>query len=109
MTRTMYGDLEVLTAPPTMRREALDLVLQDVPAERRAAHIDILVEGVPAGQIDLAGLLLVHPDSKIIGAMWAYLQPGHVASLWPPVSQEPRAEAAAAALLWETKTWLTRA
>lgn len=108
MQRTTHGDLDILPAPPQDRRAALELVLEEVPAERRAGHINWLLEAARSGQVDLDGLLIARHGAEIVGAIWAYLQPGHVATVWPPVAHGVQRESALDALLAETNTWLAR-
>ena len=105
MKHATVSALEILRAPPANRREALDLVLQDVPDARRADHITGLLAAADAGQIDLDGLFLARRDAEIVAA-WAYLQPGRVASVWPAVARDAEPEVTADALLEKVTLWL---
>ena len=109
MKHATESAFEVLRAPPETRRAALDLVLQDVPAPRRAEHISGLLTSAEAGQLDLDGLFLARRDAEIVGAAWAYLQPGRVATVWPAMVGEAETSAIADALLEKLTQWLAQA
>ncbi len=102
------GGLDILSAPPDQRQAALELVLQEVPAERRVGHINALLAAGRTGQVDFEGLLMARHDGEIVGAIWAYAQPGHVATVWPPVARGSQAEAVVDALLGHTIKSLAR-
>ncbi len=88
-----------------MRREALDVVLQDIPAARRGDHIRGLLASAEAGQLDLDGLFVARRDTEILGAAWAYLQPGRVATVWPAVVRGAEYGAVADSLLATLAHW----
>jgi hypothetical protein len=69
MNRATCDDIKVATATAAERHGALDLVLQDVPAERRRNHIENLIAAEQAGSIDLGGLLIVAADGETRGAI----------------------------------------
>jgi ribosomal protein S18 acetylase RimI-like enzyme len=106
MSTKTEPDFDVLRAPPALRREALEMVLQDVPEGRRSEYIDRLLASAQARELDLDGLLVARQGDGLVGAIWGYLQPGHVASLWPPVVLDSDGDAASDALLSHLATWL---
>ena len=73
------NDFEILPASASLRREALEMVLQEVPAARRGAHIAGLLAAEQAGRMDLSGLLIARQAGHLWGTVWAQVQPG----AWP--------------------------
>jgi mycothiol synthase len=83
----MQWHMEPLGAghPPAVRKEALMLVLRQVPqsaaetlAEVAASRLD--GDGAPAGLLWRA----VDDKDRLLGAVWAQPQAGGVAAIWPP-------------------------
>jgi mycothiol synthase len=104
----LRGDFDILPAPPAQQQAALELVLREVPHERRAAYVGRLMEAARGGRLEMEGLLIAQRGTEVVGAVWAQRQPGRVASVWPAATREPQAIACADALLAEAVTWLGR-
>jgi ribosomal protein S18 acetylase RimI-like enzyme len=102
------NDFEILPAPASSRREALAMVLREVPDARRGEHIAGLLAAEQAGRIDLGRLLIARQADQLLGAVWAQIQPGRVASLWPPVAKDDAPETTNDALLSAMVQWLGR-
>ncbi|HVU89037.1 MAG TPA: GNAT family N-acetyltransferase [Pirellulales bacterium] len=96
----------MLPAPASLRREALAMVLREVPAVRREAHIAGLLAAERAGRADLGGLFVARRAGELIGAVWAQVLPGRVASVWPAVVQEGVPDAISDGLLAALVQWL---
>ena len=99
MTRTAGGEFDIRPAPPAWQQAALELVLAEVPAERRAAHIAWLMNSARAS--DLEGLLVAQRGGRLVGATWVQRQPGRVATVWSPRARQARWSACADDLLAE--------
>ncbi len=70
--------------PPHLRRNALELVFDDLPAEGRQEQVDRALAGVERNESALEGLLCCHESGRLAGAVLAQLQPGRTAAVWLP-------------------------
>jgi len=84
--------------------EALRLVLPDLRDSERTD----LFAGSPDGWEAIEGLFAAHRRQQMVGAVWAQLQPGATAVLWPPGLAAPADEQAAAELLEVACGFLSR-
>ena len=76
--------LIVVPAAEESRAAATALVFHELQESERAELLATLM-GLAAGDSDpFAGLLEARRGSSLVGAIWAQLQPGHVAVVWPP-------------------------
>ena len=87
--------------------DALSLVLQDVPVERRNEHIAGLLAAEQAGRGSGRPAHRARGRTSA-GRSWAQVQPGRVASVWPAVIREEAPAATSDALLAATVEWLGR-
>jgi mycothiol synthase len=73
-------------APRSLQRPALELVLRQVSSRGRGEQVARLLSAAHSGRISLDGLLVARCGGELAGAIWSQRQPGHVASLFPPVA-----------------------
>ena len=88
------------------QRIALDHALCQVPERRRGEYIETLLRIVDDQSV-LPGLLVAKRDGQLCGAILLQLQPGRVATVWPPAAPEAEAERCIDALLGAAVRWLT--
>lgn len=101
-------DVIVSQAVPGSYRAALELVLRDLPQDDRQRVVEQMLHAVAQGRRSLDGLLTAHRDDQLVGAVWAEIQAGRTANVWPPqTAADCRAEIDAA-LLAEMMGFLRR-
>ncbi len=97
--RSTSPTVEVGRCSAAQRREALDLLFGHlIPGERSSVTTGLL-EGSARGKISLDGLLVAKDGNGLRGTVWAQLQPGRTAVLWPPKTRREDDEHVAAQLL----------
>ena len=92
-------NLQIEPAPHERQSGALALVFGDLPPEQRAEHVAGLLSQSRDGTLPLGGLLDACRDGRQVAALWAHLQPGKTAVLWPPRLVEGEGEPTAERLL----------
>lgn len=87
----MQSSLTIRPAPRAAVLEALKLVYRRLPPEKAAQYVEVLCADIRAGEVSAEGLLTAWRDRRLVGAVFAQLQPGNGALLWPPrtVPREP--------------------
>lgn len=96
----------VVPAPPECRRAALDLVLRPLAPDDRPRVIDQTLHAVAAGTRSLDGLLIARRGPRLLGAVWAEIQPGRTAGVWPPQVAAAASHAIASELLAHAAAYL---
>jgi len=72
---------------PASRAEyaaALKMVFLHLPIDARARTIKTLLSAAARGQISFEGLLVARQGGQLRGAIWARVNSGNIASVWPP-------------------------
>ena len=92
-------NLTIEPAPHERQSGALALVFRDLPPEQRAEHVAGLLDQSRDGTLPLGGLLDACRNGRQVGALWAHLQPGNTAALWPVRLVEGEGEPIAQRLL----------
>jgi mycothiol synthase len=77
-------NLHLGPAPAERQAAALDLVFAQLSPVDRAAYVANLVAAGQAGQLDFDGLWEARRDDRLVGALWAQVQVGAAAGIWPP-------------------------
>ena len=81
--------------PPEDWAGALELLFRELPEGVRQRQLEATVEQFRTEPATASGLLEARSGEKRVGSIWVQLQPGRVASLWPPqVASEVDAQAA---------------
>lgn len=70
--------------PPHLRRKALELVFDDLPAEDRLEQADRALAEAARNESALEGLLCCQESGRLAGAVLAQRQPGKTAAVWLP-------------------------
>jgi mycothiol synthase len=87
--------MNLVVATEAHQQEALECVFQELgtPADRAAQAAKVIDEARRSGA-GLPGLIEARREGRLIGAIWAQLQPGRSAAVWPPRSttNEPGVE-----------------
>lgn len=96
----------VSPAVPGNFRAALELVLGDLPHDERQRVVEQMLHAVAQGRRSLDGLLIGHRDGQLVGAVWAEIQPGRTANVWPPQVAGNRCSEIDAPLLAEMTRFL---
>ncbi len=91
--------LKIDVVPGEQQEEALRLLFGHLPPDARAALVTTLLAGSAAGNVPMAGLLGAWNAARLVGAVWAQLQPGRSGVLWPPRVAEGEPPQTALALL----------
>lgn len=78
------NDAQIVPCPPSLTREALTLVLQDIAPEQRAIIAPQLGSRPPSAGAIVDGLWIARRGGRLGGAAWGQRQPGNTAVLWPP-------------------------
>lgn len=99
-------EFAISPAPPHLMRDALSLVLAEVPTERREAQVERLLASARSGEFDLSGLLVARREGILEGALWARIQAGRSATVWPPVAARPQYADCTALLALAAIEWL---
>jgi mycothiol synthase len=76
--------LQIRLVPPEDWTDALKLLFRDLPEGVRQRQLDATVEQFRTEPAIAAGLLEGRSSDKRVGSIWIQLQPGRIASLWPP-------------------------
>ena len=77
-------DVKIGLAPPGRHAPALQMVFGHVREPDRSGIVDQLLFGARTDGSDLTGLIEARRQGNLIGAVWAQVQEGAVAVLWPP-------------------------
>ena len=75
--------VQIEPAPHERQSGALSLVFGDLPTAQRAAHVAGLLDQSRDGTLPLGGLFDACRNGRQVAALWAHLQPGKTATLWP--------------------------
>src|SRR5688500_12729823 len=94
--------LVLAPAPEWNRRQALNLLLQDMSEPDRGSQADALESDGNA----LAGLFEARKGGQLVGVVLARPQPGGTAMIWPPRMALPASPACASRLLAATLDFL---
>ena len=92
-------DVQIGLAPPGRHALVLHMVFGHVREPDRSAIVDQLLSGARTAGSDLTGLIEACRQGNLIGAVWAQVQEGAVAVLWPPRIAEDVQESLAACLI----------
>lgn len=76
--------LRIDVVPSKRLAAALELLFAGLAAADRPGHIAKVLSAAAAGDVSLAGLFEALQQGRLTGAIWAELQPGRIASIWPP-------------------------
>ena len=76
--------IRIRPVPPEDWTGALELLFRDLPEGVRQRQLDATVEQFRTEPPTAAGLLEARSGGERVGSIWIQLQPGRVASLWPP-------------------------
>lgn len=77
--------LSVSTVPPERRREALSLLLRDLPEEERSQQIRDLLDPAEPPLVSLDGLIMAERDGNLVGVALCVAQADGTLFVWPPV------------------------
>lgn len=87
--------IHIRPVPPEDWPVALALLFRDLPDDVRRRQLDATVGQFRTEPPAAAGLLEARSGDRRVGSVWIQLQPGRVASLWPPqIAAEMNREAA---------------
>ena len=84
---------------PAQWAAALDLAWSHLPLDDRQPQVSQLLEQAQTHSELLTGLLAAHRGGQLVGAVWAQIQPGRTAFLFPPQALEGEPAETVAALL----------
>ena len=98
MTQNTSESLTIFPVKPDQYAAALYLVLGAANSSSNATQIASMMAAQRLGKIDFTGLLGAFRGQKLVGAAWATVQAGKVASLWPAEILESEPEATATQL-----------
>ena len=88
---TPSGELSVGPVSPETAESALRLAFSGLSGEGAAEQIEMFLRGVESGESPLEGLWEARRNGELVGAVAAQVQPGRVATVWPPrtAAREP--------------------
>jgi N-acetylglutamate synthase-like GNAT family acetyltransferase len=100
------SDLLIQPVVGRLRSDAMELTFSRLPAEERAAQAAAALASLDSGRIPPEGLLGAWRGQRLVGVVYASVQPGRTAMVWPPrcVAEEP--DATALELLQTACRWL---
>ncbi len=99
--------MRIQCVPPAWRREALELVFSQLPPDDRNVQIRQVLCASEANQSVLNGLLCAQGgEGGVAGAVFAQLQAGSTAAVWPPRLAPGVPPATADALMAAVCGWL---
>lgn len=100
------NDVILGPATPECLRAALDLVLRPLSSDDRPRIIDQTLRAADEGRRSLDGLFAARRGRRVVGAVWAEIQPGRTAGVWSPQVADPQAQALESALLAHAADYL---
>ena len=98
--------LEIDTPPHDRQTDALRLVFQNLGDEVLEDLVGKLLPDTPDAPLPLSGLLEARRGERIVGAVFAQMQPGATAVVWPPELVDGEEGQTAAALMDATVDFL---
>ena len=108
MSDPQPAEMEIQPAAASRQAAALDLVFSDLSPSVRASQVAGLLGAERSGKLSLGGLLEARREGRLVGAIWAQVQAGGGAGVWPPRIVEGESESTADALLREAIAKLQR-
>lgn len=92
---------DVILGPATAEclRTALELVLRPLSPDDRPRIIDQTLRSAAEGGRSLDGLFVARRGRRVVGAVWAEIQPGRTAGVWSPQVADTQAQTLESALL----------
>lgn len=100
------NDVILGPATPECLRAALELVLRPLSLDDRPRIIDQTLRAAAEGRRSLDGLFAARRGGRVVGAVWAEVQPGRTAGVWPPQVADPQPQALESALLARAADYL---
>jgi len=99
--------LEIRPVASVQHVAALDLLFRDHAPEERREQADELLADLRAGGVSGEGLLGAHHGGRLVGVVFAQVQPGRTAAVWPPRVADGEPDATADRLLGAATDWLS--
>lgn len=103
----MDAALTVRQTPPQDAAVPLRLVFSRLGHQKAADYVEMLLPGVRSGEISTEGLLEARRRGRTVGAVFAQVQPGGTAVVWPPRLLPAEPQETAARLLESLCQWMT--
>jgi ribosomal protein S18 acetylase RimI-like enzyme len=106
MQRDDTDQLRIRPAQASEVHNALQWALRAAPPATRAEQVQLLANDLASGNLPHESLLLACREDSMVGAVFAQVQPGRSASLWPPGIAPSEPASTGQSLLAASLDWL---